>query len=311
MKADAVFEGGGMRGIGIVGALRYFEKEGYEWIRAAGTSAGAVIAALTIAGYTPKEMEKIMVETDFIKFLDREGMNRIPVVGKALGFFKDKGIYSGDYFEKWINGLLKAKGIEKFKDVYKNGESRLKITASDITLKKMIIIPDDLIYYGLNPLEFSIAKAVRMSISIPFYFKPVEFNYKDKISYIVDGGVCCNYPLNIFDSEDIPKRATIGFKFDNPMVSYTYEGKTDAMSFLFDIASTMSASTNGSNLDEKDRARTVFIPVLGVETTEFDISKEKSLRLFKSGYRAAQKFLQQWDFEQYIKIYGNNDIIAE
>ena len=29
--ADAVFEGGGVKGIGLVGALKTFEENGYEW----------------------------------------------------------------------------------------------------------------------------------------------------------------------------------------------------------------------------------------------------------------------------------------
>jgi len=310
MKVDAVFEGGGMRGIGIVGALRYFEKKGYVWRKTAGTSAGAVIAAMVAAGYTSKELEKILVDTDFTRFLDREGMQRIPLVGKALGFFKDKGIYSGEYFENWMYELLKAKGIEKFKDVCCEGESKLNIIASDITLKKMLVIPEDLSYYGLDPFEFSIARAVRMSISIPFYFKPIELKHKYGISYIVDGGICCNYPINIFDSKEELNIPTIGFKFDSNMIGYTYEGKKDAMSFLFDIADTMSAETNGSNLSERDKYRTVFIPTLGVETTEFNISKQKSVRIFQSGYRAARKFLKKWDFEKYLNEYCKDKKMA-
>ena len=30
-RADAVFEGGGVKGIGLVGALQAFEEAGFEW----------------------------------------------------------------------------------------------------------------------------------------------------------------------------------------------------------------------------------------------------------------------------------------
>ncbi len=37
-------------------------------------------------------------------------------------------------------------------------------------------------------MEFNIAKAVRMSISLPFYFNPVILKNGKEASYIVDGG---------------------------------------------------------------------------------------------------------------------------
>ena len=45
-KYDAVFEGGGVKGVALIGALERLEEEGIEFGRAAGTSAGAIAAAL-------------------------------------------------------------------------------------------------------------------------------------------------------------------------------------------------------------------------------------------------------------------------
>lgn len=302
IKAEAVFEGGGIRGIGIVGALKSFEEHNYIWQRAAGTSVGAIIAALVIAGYKAKELEKILSEMDFIKFLDKDSVNKIPLFGAALGIFRDKGIYSGDYFENWIKELLEKKGIVKFKDVMENGESKLRVITSDITLKRKVVLPDDLVDYGEEPGEFSVAKAVRMSISIPLYFKPVEFKYKNEISYMVDGGVTCSYPINIFDTDNM-KTPIIGFKFKTKEKeeSLTSKGKNDPMSFLFDIASTMSEYSIYKELSERDVARTVFIPVDGVESTEFNITKEKAAALYTAGYYAGERFLEIWNFKDYNK----------
>lgn len=308
MKADAVFEGGGIRGIGIIGALTYLETQSYEWQRIAGTSAGAVISSLVAAGYTAKELKDILVEMNFRDFLDKDGIQRLPLLGKALGFILDKGIYSGDYFEDWIGKLLKVKGIRKFKDVMINGESKLKIIASDITRRKTLILPDSLPDYGINPEEFSIVKAIRMSISIPFYFKPVQFLHAHGLSYIVDGAVCCNFPINIFDSADTPRWPTIGFKFDCPDLSNTRQGKTDPISFLFDIANTIGAEKNREWLKDENIARTILIPTAGVAPTDFNISNEKIIKLFKAGYRSALKFHENWNFEEYVKKYRHYNI---
>lgn len=49
LVADAVFEGGGVKGIGLVGAIAVAEEKGYRWVNVAGTSAGAIVAALLAA----------------------------------------------------------------------------------------------------------------------------------------------------------------------------------------------------------------------------------------------------------------------
>ena len=52
LKADAVFEGGGVKGIGLVGAVAVAEEKGYQWVNMAGTSAGATPVIVGGALYT-------------------------------------------------------------------------------------------------------------------------------------------------------------------------------------------------------------------------------------------------------------------
>ncbi len=40
MRADGVFEGGGVKGVGLLGAVERAEAHGVEWERVGGTSAG-------------------------------------------------------------------------------------------------------------------------------------------------------------------------------------------------------------------------------------------------------------------------------
>ena len=46
---NLVFEGGGVKGIGLAGALAVAEERGYRWENVAGTSAGAIVAAMVAA----------------------------------------------------------------------------------------------------------------------------------------------------------------------------------------------------------------------------------------------------------------------
>ncbi len=62
-RADAVFQGGGVKVIGLVGALTVAEQYGYRWVNVAGTSAGAMVAALVAAGYRAEEVAEAAVRS--------------------------------------------------------------------------------------------------------------------------------------------------------------------------------------------------------------------------------------------------------
>ena len=68
---DLVFEGGGVKGVGLAGALAELEEQGYAPQNIAGTSAGAITAALLAAGYRGEELREIVMELDFRQFQDK------------------------------------------------------------------------------------------------------------------------------------------------------------------------------------------------------------------------------------------------
>ena len=308
MYADAVFEGGGVKGIGIVGAVCCMENKGYKFQKLAGTSAGAIIAALIAAGFTGVQIMKIFLNLNYKEFIDKSCIQHIPFVGDFLEILFSKGLNKGDLFENWLDNAIKSRGKSKFKDVSFNGESYLKIIAADITRKKLLVLPDDIADYGINPMEFSIAKAVRMSISLPFYFRPVILNYKGMKCYIVDGGILSNFPVWIFDIKGIPRWPTFGFKLVSEEKIYKTNNNQNILEYGFDILATMLEGIDEKYIENKDFVRTVSIPNMGVKTVEFNISKSRSLELFQSGYKSSEEFLNSWDFQRYIQKYRQGSV---
>lgn len=77
MQYDLVFEGGGAKGMVFVGALQEFDRRGHTIGRLLGTSAGAIAATYTAAGFSFNEMLEALAEKDengrpiFSKFLGR------------------------------------------------------------------------------------------------------------------------------------------------------------------------------------------------------------------------------------------------
>ncbi len=59
---DAVFEGGGAKGVAFVGALEVLKEKGHSIRRFVGTSAGAITATLLAAGYDTKDMMDAVME---------------------------------------------------------------------------------------------------------------------------------------------------------------------------------------------------------------------------------------------------------
>jgi NTE family protein len=123
-----------------------------------------------------------------------------------MTYSKEKCLFDGDFIEEWMYKTLLKKGVKTFADIRtkKTDESnpkgyKVRMTAVDVTRGKVVILPDDISFYGIDPDRLEVAKAIRMSTSVPFAFKPVEINKvygkTSKKHYLVDGGVLDNFPL--------------------------------------------------------------------------------------------------------------------
>ncbi|MGA8941722.1 MAG: patatin-like phospholipase family protein [Thermoactinomyces sp.] len=299
MWADAVFEGGGIKGIGLVGALSVAERKGFRWKKVAGSSAGSIIATLLAAGFTAEEMAELMFEKDFKDFLTPKWPEYLPYIGPAIRLWFKKGLYSGNDLEKWIAQILESKGIRTFKDL--KGDTELHIIASDITRGQILVLPRDLEDYGYKLEDFPVAKVVRMSCSIPFFFDPVKLACQKtgEICYIVDGGVLSNFPVWLFDKEK-PRWPTFGFRLYSPDEKQFHE-ISGPFSMLLSIFFTMLEAHDNRYIEDLDQVRSIQVPSLDVKLTDFSISEEKKKQLFQSGVQAAETFFNQWTFEDYLK----------
>lgn len=302
MYVDLVCKGGGVKGIALVGAICCLEDQGYLFKNIAGTSVGAIVASLLAVGYTGKEIKDIIFSIDFKAFADKNRLQSIPAIGQLSSLFTSKGIYAGNYIEKFLWEKFKVKGKTSFKDLIEDGESRLKIIATDITRHTLIVLPDDLIKYNIDPLSFDIARAVRMSLSIPFFYNPVVLNKKNNPSYIVDGGLISNFPIWLFDVKGTPKWPTFGLNLYNN-VPKPPSNNHGLLSFLMDVVETSLSTNEDIYFKDSDAIRIINIPTLGVGTVDFDLSKNDMINLYNSGYNATKDFLEDWNFNSYIQRY--------
>jgi|SRR5437667_2135376 NTE family protein len=310
LRVDGVFEGGGVKGIALVGAASEIEAAGYEFVNLAGTSAGAIVATLLAAGYSAAEVKQTINNIDFSTFEDPNLIGHIPYVGALIDEIFNRGLYKGDVFLNLMRDLLAKKGIHTFRDLIQpefadddRYRFKVRLVASDISHGRMLVLPQDVRDYGIAPEDLEVALAMRMSMSIPFFFEPVKL----KESYIVDGGLLSNFPIELFDSAGVPEWPTFGFKLvlsgqadPTHLVQHPISGPISELAALFFTA--MEAH-DAYYLTNDKFVRTITIDSLGVGGTDFTLTPDKKEALYQSGVSAAKTFLDHWDFQQYIAQY--------
>ena len=328
MDADLVLEGGGVKGIGLVGAFSTLVDHDYTFHRIAGTSAGAIVGALIAAGMPPEDLQRVMRSVDYGHFEDEGFVDHLGLVGKGISILFEKGIYEGRYLVEWLDGILMDLGARTFGDLRIEDPNsslpperayKLVIMTSDVTRGRLVRLPWDYPKYGLDADEQLVADAVRASMSIPFFYEPQRFYGRDDHgervrSFMVDGGMLSNFPIEVFDRTDgkPPRWPTFGIKLSaKPSIPQLerFEVK-GALGLARAMVGTMTNFHDQMHIDDPSvLARTMFVDTQHVKATDFDIDEPSQDMLFTNGERGAGKFLSKWDFERYVAEFRSDDTI--
>lgn len=161
MKIGLALSSGSLRGISQIGVLKVLEDNNIKINYIAGSSAGALIAALYASGISAKKLEKIALTTNIEELADF-----------TLPY---EGFLKGDKIENLVKRLTKNK-------TFAQSKIPLAIIATDIINGEKIIIRTG-----------NISKAVRASISVPAIFKPYKINNKT----LIDGGILDPLPVDV------------------------------------------------------------------------------------------------------------------
>lgn len=154
-----VLSGGGARGLAQVGVLQAMAEQGIEPQVLAGTSAGAIVAALYAAGYSGEEILEFFVEKNPLRF------SRLSLAKPGI-FDTDKVV--GDFLEYLPENSFEA--LNK----------RIFLTATDIVEARLEI-------FAAGPL----IPAILASASTPLMFAPTEIDGH----WYSDGGIINNFPV--------------------------------------------------------------------------------------------------------------------
>ena len=189
-KIGLSLSGGGAKGFAHIGVLKVLDSLGVKVDYISGTSMGAIVGGLYASGYTGKEIEKVVMETDFYTIIANE-KNR-----KETTFFDksvDKYILNIPVKDGKFNVLPKAistgqKNIYLLKELFKN--------VSSINDFSKLPIPFMCIATNLESGKIEIfeqgdlVSSIMASSAFPSLMDPVKIND----SLYIDGAMTINYP---------------------------------------------------------------------------------------------------------------------
>ncbi|OBJ51738.1 patatin-like phospholipase family protein [Mycobacterium asiaticum] len=324
---DLVLSGGGVKGVGLVGAVVAIMDAGYAVKRVSGVSAGSLVGSILAAAsngdqLTSAQIKEIALTLPYEKFRDAGPVGHLPVVGQAWGLLRENGIYRGDFAHQWIRSELKNLGVTTFgdlalrdKQIRADRRYRLAVTVTDITTGQLVRLPWDYErLYGLDPDEQPVADAVRASMSIPFYFRPVTLTSAAGLdSTLVDGGVLSNFPIDSFDRFDgkPPRWPTFGVT----VMPNLPEGNDQLIPgvgalrllgppsvLLEQLITTMFVGHDQTYLNQPwVSARAIRVDSTAVNFLDFGISRKDAEALYTKGYDAATAFLSTWNWVEYLE----------
>jgi NTE family protein len=314
--ADGVFEGGGVLGLGFLGAARCCTEVGIHWKSLAGTSAGAITASLLAALENNDDLERLFAGLDFEKFIGKktsplivdfdasDDLDHPLLMLVRLTTAFQLGEYSSDPFRDWLDGALKVGGVTNFGDLARGDpEQKLKVVISNISRGQMWVLPDCLA--AAEQSAFSVAEAVRLSMSIPLFFAPGQL----KGDYIVDGGILSNYPVWLFDEthpDKTPRWPTFGFRLydsrDEQPISINH-----APDIVKAMLKTMMQAHDRHNMETTKTTRTINVDITGagITATQFSLTDDQKDDLYRRGYESTKQYLLgPWSFAAHLETRG-------
>lgn len=259
------FSGGGVKGFSFIGALEKLIEDNIIDLNKidtyVGTSIGSMISFILSLGIPLKEIK------DFLLFFNFSKLN---TEVDCLNLLKDYGINNGEKIKllliKFLETTFGVKDIT-FKELYEKTNKKIIIIGTNLTKGC-----ERTFSFEHSP-DFSVITAIRISISVPIIFTPV--NIDDEL--YVDGALVNNFPISY-----CPVNNTIGFYIKNSNNKKIIDIPTFMMACLSITTDTISEKdimNYGKNI----------IKILNPnnEITKFDMNQEYKKFLIQMGYDAA------------------------
>ena len=184
----------------------------------------------------------------------------------------------------------------------------------------MLVLPEDLGQYldprsrsPIDPGSTRIADAVRMSMSIPFFFTPDHPRPRHQRTGLYPSSTaawCPIFPVWIFDVDGDAQRPTFGFRLvggEGAGGGYArvFEHIGWVVKTAVDLFQTASDAFDTESASHSTAVRTCALDADGIGTTDFTLTAKQKQTLVDLGREGAQRFLSGFDASAYVNSYGH------
>lgn len=282
-----IMKGGGVKGIAFAGAVKVLQDSGYKFDTFVGTSAGAVAAALFSVGYSADEVQKVLYDQPFGRFLDAHFLKA------PFNLIIRGGLYPGKALKTWIDGLLR----DKLKLTNKATHPILRLQDLDaLTGNRLILFASHLrlgtIVYDSKGERNSteVAHAVRLSASIPGIFIPGDENGYP----VYDGGLLNNFPVTRYQQVRgrLHREPETDKGMEDFIALYIDDGdRSGGSAWWFSQAFNIMMMRDENAVLQEHKERSIVIGAAPIRTSDFHLSKTEKDYLIEVGRHAALEFL--------------------
>lgn len=255
-----VLSGGGVRGVAMLGAVSKLKSVGLldHVDMVVGTSAGSILGALVATQRDLQASLGIMCTHGYFPDFD------------FTRLFTEYGLDSG----KSIDSLVKALIPDSitFEEVHRRHGVRFVVVATNLATRR----PE---YFGPDThADMPVALAIRMSCSIPLYFKAVRYNG----GVYVDGSVTNNLAVNWAHSQGCRQ-----------VMGVTLRPRSSPIKSLDGFLGALVESSTMSQPWKRAHVQVLELDAPGVSSFNFAASKRTLQSLFDAGTRQAELFVKK------------------
>lgn len=294
-KYFCIYGGGSIRGMAYIGAIKAMEKLGIQRIGFAGSSVGSILATLEAFGYTPDEIEQLLINVNYELFKD---------INFAISW--EIALSKGEIFYNWIKEIIEKKFYgEKY-----NKNNNPPVCFKDLD-KDLIIITSSFEnaeykeFSRYTKPDFEIAKAIRISASMPGLMKALQIDGE----MLVDGDFLKPVSMWQLSSVMCPENMRVlEFRLEGTTQVSQIKTTIDFLNALISNISKFATKNIELKHNNKDKFDYIILETKDISLMDFNLSKEKRQALIQLGYDKTIKYFTKdlvLKKENLLKYYKN------
>lgn len=264
-----VLSGGGLKGLALIGFMKALQENNIKPTAISGASIGAIVGTMMSIGYRHDELY------EFIEYFNYDDVCDFEI----SDFMEEGGIETGNKITRLLQAMIKNK-LHKycitFEEHYEKTNVWLIINASCLNTQTCTYFS-----YKTHPKMY-IHEALRMTMSLPLWFKPVHYNN----SLYVDGGLLDNFPIKPFIDANIPANEIIGVKLQQHNMDGSHRAiEHNTLSYISSLWSCIYNEINKKIMIQYSEKYNIFYIVdESISAFTPDLSLETKLQLYNKGY---------------------------